>query len=332
MPAKLSVVDLSDFDERRSTIAEQLLSAASTAGFFYVTNHGLSREEIEAQFQVGNRFFDLPAGDKQPWKFESDLFAGWRSLEDTSKAVGVTSWEQYLVMVGESRRNQSGLWVPESTLPGFRQEALKFAAKANEIAVKLLSCFEEALQLQPGFFAQHLNWRDKDCRTLFGWNHYPDPVEQGLQPNQLRLLPHADTDVITLLFQRPGEAGLEILPGKDADRHASDDPSGKDTYGLNGAWTGGIPQGRWTRMDPIPGAITVNIGNMLMRLSDNLLKSTYHRVRAPLPDETLGARRSMVLFVHGRGSEVMQGKQKVYPAATVAELIASNGRGYEKVK
>ena len=40
-------------------------------------------------------------------------------------------------------------------------------------------------------------------------------------------------------------------------------------------------------MDPIPGAITVNIGNMLMRLSDNLLKSTYHRVRAPLPDETL---------------------------------------------
>ena len=31
----------------------------------------------------------------------------------------------------------------------------------------------------------------------------------------------------------------------------------------------------------------VNIGNMLMRLSDNLLKSTYHRVRAPLPCEVL---------------------------------------------
>ena len=44
--------------------------------------------------------------------------------------------------------------------------------------------------------------------------------------------------------------------------------------------TGGIPQGKWTKMDPIPGAITVNIGNMLMRLSDNRLKSTYHRVRA----------------------------------------------------
>lgn len=58
------------------------------------------------------------------------------------------------------------------------------------------------------------------------------------------------------------------------------DPSGKDSYGLNGALTGGIPQGKWTKMDPIPGAITVNIGNMLMRLSDNKLKLTYHRVRA----------------------------------------------------
>ena len=84
-----------------------------------------------------------------------------------------------------------------------------------------------------------------------------------------------------------GEAGLEILPGKDATRHASEDPSGKDAYGLNSAWTGGLPQGKWTRMDPLPGAITVNIGNMLMRLSDNLLKSTYHRVRAPLPGESL---------------------------------------------
>ncbi len=45
-----------------------------------------------------------------------------------------------------------------------------------------------------------------------------------------------------------------------------------------------------------------------------------------------GARRSMVLFVHGRGSAIMQGPQKAYPAQSVAEMIAMNGRGYEKVK
>ncbi len=33
----------------------------------------------------------------------------------------------------------------------------------------------------------------------------------------------------------------------------------------------------------------------------------------------------MVLFVHGRGHAVMQGPKKVYPAQTVAEMIAANG-------
>ena len=40
----------------------------------------------------------------------------------------------------------------------------------------------------------------------------------------------------------------------------------------------------------------------------------------------------MVLFVHGRGSAIMQGPKRAYPAQTVAEMIAMNGNGYEKVK
>ncbi len=44
----------------------------------------------------------------------------------------------------------------------------------------------------------------EDARTLLGWNYYPAPKFGTPQAHQLRLLPHADTDVITLLFQRPG--------------------------------------------------------------------------------------------------------------------------------
>ena len=36
-------------------------------------------------------------------------------------------------------------------------------------------------------------------------------------------------------------------------------------------------------------------------------------------------RNTMVLFVHGRGHAIMQGPKKVYPAQTVAEMIAANG-------
>lgn len=56
----------------------------------------------------------------------------------------------------------------------------------------------------PAACAQHLDLRAEDARTLFGWNYYPAPKQGTPQAQQLRLLPHADTDVITLLFQRPG--------------------------------------------------------------------------------------------------------------------------------
>lgn len=40
----------------------------------------------------------------------------------------------------------------------------------------------------------------------------------------------------------------------------------------------------------------------------------------------------MVLFANGRGSTVIQGKDKAYPALTVGDMVAANGRGYENVK
>ncbi|KAK9796266.1 hypothetical protein WJX73_008902 [Symbiochloris irregularis] len=332
MSANLEIVDLSDFENRKSELAAQVLHAASSNGFFYVTNHGLSPAEIENQFSLGERYFSLPDDVKESRGFRPDIFAGTRSLSDTNAAVGTKSWEQYLVQLGSHSRNEQGRWLAEDVLPHFREQTVPFAEKANQIAVQLLSLFEEELKLEPGFFAWQLDVDAKDCLTTFGWNRYPDPKQQGLRTDQLRLLPHADTDIITLLFQRPGEGGLEILPGRDATVHASTDPSGKDKGGLNSAWTGGIPEGKWTRMDPIAGAITVNIGNMLMRYSDEKLKSTYHRVRGPLPGETLGERRSMVLFVNGRGSTVIQGKDKAYTALTVADMVAANGKGYENVK
>lgn len=43
-------------------------------------------------------------------------------------------------------------------------------------------------------------------------------------------------------------------------------------------------------MEPVEDAITINIGDMLMRWSDDRLKSNFHRVRAPGPGDHTGAR------------------------------------------
>ena len=52
----------------------------------------------------------------------------------------------------------------------------------------------------------------------------------------------------------------------------------------------------WTECPAIPGTITVNLGDALMRWSGNKLKSNYHRVRMPQPGEDQGSRYSIAYF------------------------------------
>jgi isopenicillin N synthase-like dioxygenase len=50
------------------------------------------------------------------------------------------------------------------------------------------------------------------------------------------------------------------------------------------------PGDEWTLVDPVEDAITINIGDMLMRWSDDRLKSNFHRVKPPGPGDDNGAR------------------------------------------
>jgi Isopenicillin N synthase and related dioxygenases len=56
---EIRVIDLSNFEQRRSEITEQLWSAATEIGFFQLSHHGISKSEIDAAFFESNRFFNL---------------------------------------------------------------------------------------------------------------------------------------------------------------------------------------------------------------------------------------------------------------------------------
>lgn len=77
---------------------------------------------------------------------------------------------------------------------------------------------------------------------------------------------------MTLLFQREGEAGLECAPNPKANS-----PS-------------------WLAVDPVPGAVAVNIGDMLARWSDSRLLSNLHRVRLPRNLAECGRSRYSIAF------------------------------------
>ena len=74
--ADLATLDLSLFDTPggKEKLAQQLFNAIEKIGFFYITNFGLSQEDVDRQFAIGKEFFQLPTEEKL--KYRADLENG----------------------------------------------------------------------------------------------------------------------------------------------------------------------------------------------------------------------------------------------------------------
>ena len=70
-------ISLKDFDNRKDEIREQLIRAAETAGFLTLVDHGISAEEIEAQFSISKAFFALPKETKGKTPHSTVTNNGW---------------------------------------------------------------------------------------------------------------------------------------------------------------------------------------------------------------------------------------------------------------
>lgn len=87
-----------------------------------------------------------------------------------------------------------------------------------------------------------------DSQSTFRLLHYHSTENKVFGPNFWRAGAHADFDVLTMLFQRDGEGGLEVCPGRKV----------VGDFGMGTEW---FPVE--ARMDQI----VCNIGDQLMRVS-----------------------------------------------------------------
>jgi isopenicillin N synthase-like dioxygenase len=69
-------IDLSKYGspEGKAELAQTLIEAIRTKGFFYVTNFGVSQDRVSRQFSLGQRFYELPLEEKL--KYVPDLENG----------------------------------------------------------------------------------------------------------------------------------------------------------------------------------------------------------------------------------------------------------------
>lgn len=231
------IISLKDFNNRKDEITQQLLKAAEGAGFLTLVDHGITVQEIEKQFAISKAFFDLPPEIKGKTPHDTKSNNGWEYKAQLRPSTGTYDQKESLWLQRNSK------WPTDDDVPTFRSTTNDFMAKCATISNQVLSCLAVALGFPEDYLLAANDITKPDCLTQLRLIHYP-PSENA--EGTWRAGSHTDIGCLTLLFQREGEDGLEICPGRET--HTS--------FAIGDTFS------------PLPahtGPIVVNIGDMLSR-------------------------------------------------------------------
>lgn len=254
-----------DFDRFSARIG----AAFERYGFAVLGGHGLDPALVDGAMARTKAFFALPEAVKRRHHIAGG--GGQRGYTpfgiETAKGTRLHDLKEFwhvgrTLPPGHPYRQAmpDNVWPEE--IDGFEPFVGGLYEALDGLGRRVLRAVARHLGLEDGFFEVPVRNGNSILRLL----HYP-PVTEG-SPH-VRAAAHEDIDVITLLLGAE-EAGLELL---DRD-------------------------GRWLAVNPAPGAVVCNIGDMLQRLTNHVLPSTTHRVVNPAPERGSASRYSTPFFLH----------------------------------
>ena len=254
-------------------------------GFAMVRDHGLDPALVDRAWAETGAFFALPDEEKRSYFRAGTGGARGYTPFGTEIAKGAKAHDlKEFWHIGRDLPPGSPLAtasMPPNIWPtrpkGFKDTFQHLYAEFDRIGSTILSRIAVYLGLEPHWFDPAIEDGNSVLRLL----HYP-PVDAA-EGGAIRAGAHEDINLITLLLGAE-EAGLELL-GKD---------------------------GRWIAMYPPEGALVINVGDMLQRLTNHVLPSTTHRVRNPEGARATFSRYSMPFFLHLRSD---------FPFATLPQCI-----------
>ena len=290
----IPILDMALVDSDPEGFAKSLGDGCREYGFFGVTNHGIPTEVISATVEAARELFALPEDTKK--KYEVPGGGGQRGYTpfgiETAKDSSHFDLKEFW-HVGRENVPALGpnVWVDEQ--PDFKETSLAFFNAMDDLGRRILKSFALYLRQQPDFFDHAVDRGNSILRLI----HYP-PIEDLETPHE-RAGAHGDINVITLLVGAD-QPGLEVIV--------------KDT-------------GDWLPVLTGPDTIVCNIGDMLERLTNNLLPSTTHRVINPPGKDRLIPRYSIPYFLHFNSdfeiktldSCIAENKANAYPEAISAD-------------
>ncbi|PWY80640.1 thymine dioxygenase [Aspergillus heteromorphus CBS 117.55] len=282
---KIPVVDFSPWyntqdDSSRRRVARELVEACQKVGFVYIVNHSLSELLLDKTFDWMRCLFDLSDEEKMraphPEGWAVHRGYSWPGLEKVSQVMSTGDDEEIRMKLrevpdvkeiydigSEQNTDQPNQWIPDETLPGFRDFMVQFYSECHKLGNEILRALAVGLNLQDELYLteKHSGYNNQ-LRLL----HYlPVPAEELEQERTARCPAHTDWSSMTMLFQDDC-GGLEV---EDISR-----------------------PGTFVPATPLKNAIVMNIGDLLQMWSNDRLRSTNHRVGLPqLSDRFQGSNR-----------------------------------------
>lgn len=235
-------------------VASELGRACRGIGFFYIVNHGIPEAVVADAFAASARFFALPAEVKERVSLATGMSnygyvgIGRETLDpsrpgDAKEAFNLGREAE----PDEAEAHAAGLLHAPNKwpdLPGFKAAMLGYFAAQRRLCERLHRAFAVDLGVGPDFFRAFID-RPMATLRLLHYPPHPGTFDGGLYGAG----PHTDYGNVTVLAQDDA-GGLEVR----------------------------MRDGSWIDARPIPGAFVCNIGDCLMRWSNDVYVSTPHRV------------------------------------------------------
>ncbi|CAG8491956.1 15707_t:CDS:2 [Funneliformis caledonium] len=265
MPSEfnLPVIDISSFTTNLNSLAakretaKQIHEACRDVGFFYLTGHNVPQEIIDKVLKLGYEFFHLPEEEKIKYSIANEDYArGYQRLGENVTRYQ-KDWHEALdfykpiprvhplVLKNLPLRGENQ-W-PEN--PGeFRSVFNEYINLMLRLGAHVMSAIALGLGLEEDFFEKFINESFWVMRVI----GYPDlrSVKDKSRVN-FSCGEHTDYGYVEINVTNDNTKGALQVQRKD---------------------------GTWINADPIQGALVVNIGDMLNVWSNNVYKSTLHRV------------------------------------------------------
>lgn len=256
--------------QERSEFVDKLFTGLKEYGFIILKDHNVKAESLHKAYDILKKFYSLPEEIKKSFISPNAGFQrgytpfGQEHAKDSPVMDLKEFWHVGRILSDDhplAKVYPANVWPEE--MPEFKETMVELYTALEEAGDIMLEALTGPLEVEKDFFAK----MTKDGNSILRLLHYP-PIPEGVDSRCVRAAAHEDINFITIL-PAATTSGLQL---KDRD-------------------------GQWLDIDSEPDTLIVDVGDMLARLTNDVLPSTTHRVINP-QDGKNESRYSMPFFMH----------------------------------